>query len=219
MTNRIPLFPLGSVLFPNMPLKLHIFEERYKTMINECIERNEPFGVVLIQSGVEALGPLAEPHMIGCTAQISQVQRLPYGRMNILATGQERFRILQIHRDESYLTGDVEFMPYVSHDYKTNDAQARLLRPLIHRYLRILEDAGQLQFEANQIPSDAEALGYLGAVLLQTEAEEKQVLLEQPDMDALLFTLVKQYQREVMLLDIMLNPPDEHAEDTPFSRN
>ena len=58
---EIPLFPLNTVLFPNMPLSLHIFEPRYKIMVEQCLSREEPFGVALIQKGREALGPLPEP--------------------------------------------------------------------------------------------------------------------------------------------------------------
>lgn len=220
MISRIPIFPLGSVLFPNMPLKLHIFEERYKLMINECIEQNTPFGVVLIKSGIEALGPLADPYMIGCTAHISQVQRLPYDRMNIMAVGRERFKIHELHRDGAYLTADIEFLPYYNIDQAQNERIGKQLRPLVHRYLRVLEDAGQLQFDASQIPNEAEALAHLGSVILQTDMDQKQELLEKENLGELLHRLIKQYQREVLLLDIMLHPPDEDEETTsPFSKN
>jgi Lon protease-like protein len=219
MISRLPIFPLGSVLFPNMPLKLYIFEERYKAMINACIDNNEPFGVVLIKSGVESMGPLAQPHLIGCTAHISQVQRLPYGRMNIMAVGRDRFRILQLHNDEAYLTADVEFMPYANLSASSQQQRGKKLRPLINRYLRVLEDAGQLQFDSSQIPDDAEALAYLGAVILQTDMAQKQDILEQESLDELLNELIAQYKREVLLLDIMLNPPDEPDDGLPFSRN
>ena len=84
---ELPLFPLNTVLFPGMPLPLHIFEDRYKQMINNCLEEKEPFGVVLIRNGKEALGPLAQPHSIGCTARIVEVQKLSDGRMNITSVG------------------------------------------------------------------------------------------------------------------------------------
>ncbi len=76
---EIPLFPLNTVLFPGTPIHLHIFEERYKQMINLCLQEQRPFGVVLIRNGMEALGPLAEPFHIGCTAEIAHVERLEDG--------------------------------------------------------------------------------------------------------------------------------------------
>ncbi len=67
---KIPLFPLKTVLFPGMPINLHIFEERYRLMINRCIDEQLPFGVVLIQKGEEALGPFwPNSHQVGCTAE------------------------------------------------------------------------------------------------------------------------------------------------------
>src|SRR5205814_5524803 len=84
------LFPLNTVLFPGMPLPLHIFEERYKLMIGRCLEEERPFGVVLIQSGPE-VGGTAVPHRVGTTAHIAAVRRLDDGRMNLIAIGQERF--------------------------------------------------------------------------------------------------------------------------------
>ena len=90
----LALFPLNTVLFPGMPLPLHIFEERYKIMIGRCIDEDRPFGVVLIQSGTEVGNP-AVPHVVGTTALIAAVKRLEDGRMNLIAVGQERFRSLE----------------------------------------------------------------------------------------------------------------------------
>src|SRR5438045_9705996 len=98
----LSLFPLNTVLFPGMPLPLHIFEERYKLMIGRCIEEERPFGVVLIQSGPEVGGP-AVPHLVGTTAHIAAVKHADDGRMNLIAIGQERFQILEVVRQAPYL--------------------------------------------------------------------------------------------------------------------
>ncbi|HMU85136.1 MAG TPA: LON peptidase substrate-binding domain-containing protein, partial [Leptospiraceae bacterium] len=71
-----PVFPLSTVLFPGLPLPLHIFEPRYQLMIQRVISRKEPFIVALIKSGQEALGDVAEPYEIGTTASIKQVENL-----------------------------------------------------------------------------------------------------------------------------------------------
>ena len=100
---ELPLFPLNTVLFPGTPITLHIFEPRYLELMEMCEQTQQPFGVVLIQEGQEALGPLATPYPIGCTAEIARVERLPDGRMNILAVGVERFEIHELDYDkESY---------------------------------------------------------------------------------------------------------------------
>ena len=72
---RLPLFPLNTVLFPKMPITLHIFEERYKQMIQHCLSEQIPFGVVLIKQGVEVNGS-AEPYLVGCTARITHTHHL-----------------------------------------------------------------------------------------------------------------------------------------------
>jgi len=214
----IPLFPLNTVLFPGMPLKLHIFEERYKTMVNECLENDMPFGVVLIQSGVEAMGPLAKPHMIGCTAQISQVKRLAFGRMNIVAVGQSRFRIHTLNYDQPYLKGTVELLQLDDSSLTTANKSLRLM-PLLKRYLETLESAGQVQFDFTQLPNDPMSIAYLAAVLLQTESDQKQSLLAEDDSTKLLDTLLQTYRREVTILEKLVTPPETISDSGPFSPN
>ncbi len=104
---ELPLFPLNSVLFPGATLPLHIFEERYKKMVNLCLESNSPFGVLLIRSGSE-VGEAAEPFEIGTTARIVRVQHLDAGRMNLICLGEQRFRVSRKVSEAPYLVGEVE---------------------------------------------------------------------------------------------------------------
>ncbi|MCH7998478.1 MAG: LON peptidase substrate-binding domain-containing protein [Chloroflexi bacterium] len=104
---ELPLFPLNSVLFPGAALPLHIFEERYKKMVNLCLETNSPFGVLLIRSGSE-VGDAAEPFEIGTTARIVRVQHLDAGRMNLICLGEQRFRLSRQVSETPYLVGEVE---------------------------------------------------------------------------------------------------------------
>src|SRR5215216_2373888 len=83
---ELPLFPLNTVLFPSLPLPLHIFEERYKLMIGTCAVTDNLFGVCLIKEGVEVGGP-AEPFEIGTVARIAEIERMPDGRMNLMTFG------------------------------------------------------------------------------------------------------------------------------------
>ena len=106
---EIPLFPLNLVLFPGMRLPLHIFEERYKTMISDCIEREASFGVLLIKEGLEAGGP-AEPFHIGTTARITQNTQLEGGRLNILTVGEKRFELVEIVRTTPFMIGKIRFL-------------------------------------------------------------------------------------------------------------
>src|SRR5262245_66168313 len=112
---ELPLFPLNTVLFPGMPLRLHIFEERYKLMIGRCYAEGEPFGVTLIKRGQE-VGGRAEPFQIGCKAVITEVEPLEGGRMNIVAVGSERFQIHSLKHNQPYLIGMVDSLPLANDD-------------------------------------------------------------------------------------------------------
>ena len=103
MSPLLPLFPLEVVLFPGVPLPLHIFEPRYKEMIGECLSQEKQFGVVRAQeSGV------AE---IGCTAEIMAVtKKYDDGRMDIVTEGRERFEVLEVNQERDFLRADVLFI-------------------------------------------------------------------------------------------------------------
>jgi len=95
----LPLFPLDLVLLPGVPLPLHVFEPRYKEMIAECLDEKKPFGVVRASSN-----GVAE---IGCTAEIVEVtKRYDDGRMDILTRGVERFEVLQVHEERTFLEAE-----------------------------------------------------------------------------------------------------------------
>ena len=99
---RIPLFPLGVVLLPRMPLPLHIFEERYKEMVARCLDENLPFGVVY------ASGSRFQSN--GCSARIERVlKEYDDGRSDILTLGEHRFTVDQVHEHRSYFEADVSF--------------------------------------------------------------------------------------------------------------
>ncbi len=101
---RIPLFPLDIVLFPGALLPLHIFEERYREMTAECLQRQAPFGVVrAARDGMS---------VVGCTAEILSVtRRYPDGRSDILCRGVERFEIESLHDSRSFLEAEVDLLP------------------------------------------------------------------------------------------------------------
>ena len=109
-TVALPLFPLGSVLFPGMLLPLHIFEPRYRLLLQRAVQNDQPFGIVLIRSGAEVGGP-AEPHRIGTTARVVGTTPLPGGRSFIIARGERRFQIEQVDAErEPYLVGLVRYV-------------------------------------------------------------------------------------------------------------
>jgi Lon protease-like protein len=216
---ELPLFPLNTVLFPGAPLHLHIFEERYKRMIGTCIDDGKPFGIALIQQGVEALGPPADPHPVGCSAKIAHVQRLEDGRMNIVILGQERFRIFTIDRvSHPYLLGTVDTFPLLNETPEALTHAGQRLRPWVERFIQTLLEAGDAQFDVQQLPEDPVALAYLAASILQIPPTQKQELLALRKADELLASLQAIYRREAAFLEVMLSKREGEGE-IPFSRN
>lgn len=214
---ELPLFPLNTVLFPGMPLKLHIFEERYKLMIARCYGEGQPFGVALIRSGRE-VGGKAEPFMVGCTAAITELEPLPDGRMNIVAVGKERFVAQSFKYDQPYLVGMVDTFPLAEKEPERLEATGRRLRPWVEHYLRTLATASETRFDLQQLPGDPLQLAYLASFLLNVPSEQKQDLLSVETVEDLMGQLRSMYRREVTLLDALLKPMA--AEDTGvFSSN
>ena len=128
---RLPLFPLGVVLLPGEPIPLHIFEPRYREMVAMCLDADRPFGI--LYASEEALAT------VGCTARIRKVvTRYDDGRLDIVAVGEERFRIGTVHRDRPFLTGETEPVTDVAED---DDGAAR--QQAIARHMKLLELAGE----------------------------------------------------------------------------
>lgn len=213
----LPIFPLNTVLFPGMPLKLHIFEERYKLMINRCYKNGQPFGVALIKSGQE-VGGAAEPFLVGCTAVITEMESLPAGRMNIVAIGRDRFMAHSFKYDQPYLVAEVETLTLAHADTVVSTAAKDSLRPWVQHYLKTLAEASETKFDIQQLPDDPLHLAYLASFLLNVPIEQKQDLLNIDNADDLIASLRTIYRREVTLLDAMLTT--HTADDTGiFSAN
>lgn len=177
MSRRLRLFPLNAVLFPGAVLNLHVFEPRYKQMINECLESGESFGVALIAEGTEAGDPNVKPHDIGSVAEIVDVQPLPFGRYFISTIGRERFRIQEVVAREPYLTVEVEL---IEEDFSEDDEIVHLndaVRMLFNEYLDMLVEFSGHE-NAVELPGDAQGVSFLIGDALQVAETVKQRLLE-----------------------------------------
>jgi hypothetical protein len=109
--NDLPLFPLGTVLFPGGLLPLRVFEQRYLEMAKACLRDGTPFGVCLIREGAEVGAP-ATPERVGCTARIAQWDMQQLGLLQIVAQGEQRFRILERRlQDDGLARARVELLP------------------------------------------------------------------------------------------------------------
>ncbi|MHB8628848.1 MAG: LON peptidase substrate-binding domain-containing protein [Aggregatilineales bacterium] len=218
-SRELPLFPLNTVLFPGMTLSLHIFEERYKLMIGECLQDTQPFGIVLIRSGSE-LRTGAEFHPIGTTAHITQVERLSDGRLNILTLGYRRFKVQEIRHDRPYLVGVVEDFPLQGVDNPVSKPLVSDLTLMLQRYLDIFAKLGKVDLQMTELPKDAETLAFLIAIVLRTPMKDKQDLLNAPDLLSLLKSERRMLRREAQILKLLIENGLRWRDDPkPFSAN
>jgi Lon protease-like protein len=161
---RFPLFPLGLVLIPHELVPLHIFEERYKLMIGECIEEEREFGIVwLADDGLKE---------IGCSARIARVlERFDDGRMNVLVEGSAPFRLLRRIDDLPYPAGDVELLE----DSREGAADPESSDAVRRRYADLVAEVTEERPEPEAL---AELDAYGMAATLDVALEAKQTLLE-----------------------------------------
>ena len=170
------------VLFPSGFLPLHVFEERYRLMVGRCLEADSEFGVVLIRSGPE-VGGNAEPHAVGTVARIVDVKRADDGRMNIMVTGRDRFRIDSVLLREPYMEGVVDVLD----DDGGETPGAGLLadvRQAVEEQIRLLHGLRGGWVREPKTPEDPIELSWLVCTLLQAGNDVKQALLEEPSTTA-----------------------------------
>lgn len=207
-TVGLPLFPLNTVLFPGMALPLHIFEERYLWMINECLEGKRQFGVVLAVPSAEGEGTAA--HRIGTSALITQVERHEDGRMDIITAGLERFRVLELLRTEPYIVARIEPFPLEGTRSPELPKLIKTASSLFVQYLRLAGEVLGTVIRVESAPRDATTLAYMMAIALQVSNEEKQRLLSTPSLPALLWKESFILNRERILLQRMSEVQDDN---------
>jgi Lon protease-like protein len=198
--NIIPIFPLHTVLFPGMPIRLQVFEDRYLEMVQICLDQDLPFGVVLIKEGLEALGPLPVPYEMGCLTMIQRINHLDDGRLNLVGQGTERIEILDVLRDGPYLQAVIKKRPLIGIDSAEAVRAAQHLQPLLARYLVELAAIKDREVDPPDLPSHPQRLAYLACSLLQIPSDEKQLLLAEENANQLLTRLLKTLRLEIPLL-------------------
>lgn len=202
VTSIIPLFPLHTVLFPGMPIRLQVFEHRYLELVQTCMNEDLPFGVVLIKEGVEALGPLPVPYDMGCLTTIQRLNPQDDGRLNLVGQGTERIEILNVLREGPYLQATIHERPLLGDSDPLAIELARLLQPLLARYLIELAAIKDRRIDPPDLPSHPQRLAYLTCSLLQLPSDEKQELLSEQLAAPLLTRLVQTLRLEIPLLRI-----------------
>ena len=172
----VPLFPLHTVLFPDGPLGLRIFEPRYLDMVSECLRNEQPFGVCLIQSGQEA-GEAARPHLTGTFARIVDWQRGDDGLLSISARGDKRFHVQDTHVERNQLLrGTVQ--PLTSEPSAPLPAKCDYMTDVLDQ---LFEHAGDVYADLPKRPDDASWVGYRLAEVLSLPLVRRQYFLELED--------------------------------------
>jgi ATP-dependent Lon protease len=173
---ELPLFPLPElVLFPGRPLPLHIFEFRYRMMMNTILEYDRRFGVLMIDP---TTGKIAD---VGCCAEIVHFQRLPDDRMKILTLGQQRFRVLEYIREKPYRVGLVEWIEDNTPDQDLHakaEEVSSLLKDVVQLSAKLTDQDIELPENLPTLPTE---LSYWVASNLYGVASEQQALLEMQD--------------------------------------
>jgi Lon protease-like protein len=191
----VPLFPLGVVLLPGNPLPLHIFEDRYKTMIGECLERKEAFGLVLYDGARMASS--------GCTAQIVEIRkRYPDGRLDILTRGGRRFRVLETDQSKPYLRGRLRF--FDDQEEELGEAEERLARRGLELLAELDRLSGREAEAPGEPPEDLRALSFRLAGCEGFALEEKQRFLEMTSARSRLAKAVPALEKLIARLQVTL---------------
>lgn len=176
---ELPIFPLPVVLFPGMPMPLHIFEERYRKMLSDIRAGNNLFGLSYFDSAASDRDLPAAGH-IGCVAEVAETQALPDGRSNILAVGVVRYEIESyVESGDLYLVGRANFFEDEDHDPAALNSQSHDVATM---FMRVANSVRAINDERGSLPdisdTDPQRLSFLVSAAMEIEVDQKQELLE-----------------------------------------
>ncbi len=176
---ELPIFPLPVVLFPGMPMPLHIFEERYRKLLADIRAGNNLFGLSYFDAGLSDNDMPPAGH-VGCVAEVTETQGLPDGRSNILAVGVVRYEADgYVERGDPYL---VVKPNYFEDDQENESALSMSSREVANMFMRVANSIRVMNDERGNLPdisdTDPQKLSFLVAAAMEIEIETKQLLLE-----------------------------------------
>ena len=212
---ELPLFPLQTVLYPGLPIPLHVFEDRYRRMFKRVLDGDRRFGVVAIVKGRE-VDAGATYHPVGCVAEVAEVDRHADGRLDVIAQGRSRFEIDGVAQAAPYIVAEVRELPEATGE----GAEQRTVKAgrLFARYVTTLLRMANDPVEPIDVPEDPVAASYLIAAGLQVDLADKQRLLTIPSASERLAAEAALLRRELVLLEhFRVAGPAPSA--TPFSVN
>jgi Lon protease-like protein len=222
MSQRLPLFPLGTVLYPGMLLPLHIFEERYRLLVRDLLAGSEPrqFGVIAIRKGRETgVDGVSALHEIGCTAALRQVREHEDGRFELVTAGTQRFRLVSLDRSRPYLQGEVDLITEVTGGDAAAAAAAQAVRSAFRDYLVVLATRGTGEAVIPELPDEPGALSYLVAASMVVDLPGRQALLAEPDALRRLEAERALLARETAMLRTFTSAPAPGLRYSPWNPN
>jgi uncharacterized protein len=226
LSELLPLFPLGTVLFPGMVLPLNVFEERYRQMVRDLLDRPEPreLGVVAIRKGREVgTQNLRELYGVGCVATLREVTPHPDGRFSLVAVGARRFRLLRTDDTLAYYQAEVEDLPEEAADGPGRDsggaATVLAVQAAFREYLNALADKAGAVIRVADIPDEPLLLSYVVAAAMVIDVPERQALLVAPDGLTRLRAERQLLTRERAMLRLTTSRPAPDLSRGPFSPN
>jgi len=222
MSEMLPLFPLGAVLYPGMLMPLHIFEDRYRQLVGDLLAGPEPreVGVIAIrkgrETGVDGVHSLYE---IGCTASLRRVDRLDDGRFDIIIVGARRFRLLGLGETQPYLQGEVEPLATEPVDPAAAGPAVRVVQGAFREYLDALTEWGGATVRLEELPDEPSLLSFIVAAAVVIDLPERQALLAESDTLRRLAAERALLSRETAMLHTTTSRPVPDLRNTPYNPN
>ena len=220
MDAALPMFPLGSVLFPGMHLPLHVFEDRYRTLVRHLLdlpEQQRNFGIVAIREGYEVGSHgMQSAHRVGCEARLAAVRTHSDGRYDIGVIGRRRLRLLAMDTTGPYLVGQVEYLDEPDGP-EPEVAADRALRVFAAYRVTLAEARGQVPVD--QHPGSALARSYSLAGAAALTLRERQELLEAESASARLTLLGSMLADELAAMRAVPSLPATELSRTAWSPN
>jgi uncharacterized protein len=221
MSETLPLFPLGAVLYPGMLLPLHIFEERYRQLVRDLLEGSDPrrFGVIAIRKGRETgIDGVHSLYEVGCVATLRRVEQLEDGRFDIITIGTQRFKLLSLDETRPYLQGEVELLDDVTGQVAAMPL-VRTVQTAFRGYTDALTEWGGATVRIEELPDEPTLLSFIVAAAMIIDLTERQGLLAEPDTLRRLNVQRALLSRETAMLRTTTSRPAPDLRNTPYNPN
>jgi uncharacterized protein len=222
MSETLPLFPLGTVLYPGLLLPLNIFEERYRELVRDLLDGPEPrrFGVIAIRKGRETgVDGISALYQIGCTATVREVAEQDDGRYHLVTVGTQRFRLASLDNSRPYLQGEVDLLGEEVGDEAAAGLAVHAVQRGFHGYVEALASRESVEVSVPELPDEPVLLSYLVAASMILDLSVRQDLLAEPDAERRLGAERTLLARETTLLRSLTATPAPDLRNTPYSPN